>query len=89
MLFLDALGYALSCAIMPRFIISIRELYDRDLQDRWQGIDTGFGRCSEQFSSDSENVSATAFADIVLRGHQANDLETIELEEVTSNSSEV
>ena len=28
---------------MPRFIISIRELYDRDLQNRWQGIDTGFG----------------------------------------------
>ncbi|KAF8550482.1 hypothetical protein OG21DRAFT_1499748 [Imleria badia] len=43
MLFLDALSYSLSCAIMPRFIMSIRELYDRDLENRWQGIDTGFG----------------------------------------------
>lgn len=43
MLFLDTLSYSLSCAIMPRFIMSIRELYDRDLENRWQGIDTGFG----------------------------------------------
>ena len=32
---------------MPRFIINIREMYDRDLQDRWQGIDTGFGLIEE------------------------------------------
>ncbi|KAF8138798.1 hypothetical protein EV363DRAFT_1314817 [Boletus edulis] len=43
MLFLDTLSYSLSCAIMPRFIISIRELYDRNLENRWQGIDSGFG----------------------------------------------
>jgi hypothetical protein len=47
MLFLYALGYSLSCAIMPRFIISIRELYHRDLRNRWQGIDTGFGVFSQ------------------------------------------
>ncbi|KAF8559778.1 hypothetical protein OG21DRAFT_1503006 [Imleria badia] len=32
MMFLDALGYSLCCALMPRFIISIRELYDRDVR---------------------------------------------------------
>jgi len=47
MLFMDALGYSLSCAIMARFIISIRELYHRDVWDRWQGIDTGFGVFSQ------------------------------------------
>jgi hypothetical protein len=28
--------------MMPRFIIGVRELYDRR-DGRWQGIDTGFG----------------------------------------------
>jgi hypothetical protein len=27
---------------MPRFIINVRELYDRDPHGRWQGIDSGF-----------------------------------------------
>ncbi|KAI9574382.1 hypothetical protein HD554DRAFT_2165880 [Boletus coccyginus] len=56
-MFLDTLSYSLSCAIMPRFIISIRELYDRDLQNRWQGIDTGFGVLVA-----SENADGTTIA---------------------------
>ena len=34
------------CTIMPRFIISIRELYDREVRRDWQGIDSGFGLLS-------------------------------------------
>lgn len=84
MLFLNTLSYALSCAIMPRFIISIRELYDRDIRERWQGIDTGFGRCLEQSSSSntSEGVSTIAVVDVILGEAQAVDDEQIELEEV-------
>ena len=49
--------------IMPRFIISVRELYDSDLRGRWQGIDTGFGVSSQPISSGNAAVSAIEFAD--------------------------
>ena len=49
---------------MPRFIISVRELYDRDLRGRWQGIDTGFGVLSQPISSGNAAVSAIHFADV-------------------------
>ena len=52
--------------MMPRFIISVRELYDRDLRDRWEGIDTGFGVLSQPVASGNAVVSAIAFADINL-----------------------
>ena len=48
---------------MPRFIISVRELYDRDLRGRWQGIDTGFGVLSQPISRGNAAVSAIQFAD--------------------------
>ena len=48
---------------MPRFIISMRELYDHDLYGRWQGIDTGFGVLSQPVSSGNAAVSAIRFAD--------------------------
>ncbi|KAF8548764.1 hypothetical protein OG21DRAFT_1500821 [Imleria badia] len=80
MLFLDALGYSLCCAMMPRFIISIRELYDRDVRERWQGIDTGFGR---SFSTGSEGVSTTVLTDVILGEVQVDDVEAIELKEAS------
>lgn len=49
--------------MMPRFIINVRELYDHDLHDRWQGIDTGFGVLSQPVQVASAAVSAIAFAD--------------------------
>lgn len=52
MLFLDVLTYPLVCALMPRFIIGIRASYDRDRVKRWQGIDTGFGVCSQSAGGD-------------------------------------
>jgi hypothetical protein len=42
---------------MPRFIMAIRELYDRDRRDGWRGVDTGFGVYSEPVSGGDEDVS--------------------------------
>jgi len=63
-LFLSACCYTTLCAMMPRFIIGVRELYDRDLRDRWQGVDTGFGVLSQPIAGENAVVSAIAFADI-------------------------
>ena len=49
---------------MPRFIISVRELYDRDLRGLQQGIDTGFGVSSQPISSGNAALSAIQFADL-------------------------
>ena len=62
-LILALLYYIALCTMMPRFIISVRELYDRDLRARWQGIDTGFGVLSQPISSGNVAVSAIQFAD--------------------------
>lgn len=50
--------------MMPRFIISIRELYDHDHRGRLQGIDTGFGVSSQPVDSENTAVSTIAFADV-------------------------
>ena len=52
--------------MMPRFIISVRELYDRDLRARWQGDDTGFGVLSQPNASENAVVSAISFARVAL-----------------------
>ena len=57
-------GYMIICPIMPRVILSIRELYDKDLHGRWQGIDTGFGVVSQPLSSWNVAVTTTAPVDI-------------------------
>ena len=60
--------FMLSCItmgpMMPRFIISVRELYERDLCRRWQGVDTGFGVLSQHITSQTTSVSVMAFADV-------------------------
>ena len=72
---------------MPRFIISVRELYDRDLRGRWQGIDTGFGVLSQPVSGGNAAVSAIRFANAALVGQEdqvvegeVDDSEAIQLE---------
>jgi hypothetical protein len=60
MTFLICFVYFLFAAIMPRFIISVRELYDRDLRAPEQGIDSGFGVPSQPIRV----LSAIAFADV-------------------------
>jgi len=64
MVFLDAFIYLIFATIMPRFIISVRELYDRDLRAQWQGVDTGFGLSSQPMVGQHWAVSAIAFADV-------------------------
>ena len=63
---MNALVMILLFSMMPRFIISIRELYDRDLRRRWQGIDTGFGVLSQPTAGENPTMSAIGFADVTL-----------------------
>ena len=49
--------------MVPRFIISIRELYDRDLRGNWEGNDTGFGVLSRPAANGTVVVSTIAFAE--------------------------
>ena len=64
LLFLSTLSYTFIALMSPRFIISIRELYDHDLHDRWNGIDSGFGVLSQAVAGGDAVVSAIAFADV-------------------------
>ena len=56
---------------MPRFIISVRELYDRDSRGRVYGIDSGFGVISQHETSQNATVSGIAFADNEAGGDQS------------------
>jgi len=92
MQFLALLVCILLCSMMPRFIISVRELYDHDTC-RQQGIDTGFG-ISSQLDGHNAAVSAIAFADVtpgedqVMEG-DGNDSEAIRLEAVGGGAHRV
>ncbi|KAF8126716.1 hypothetical protein EV363DRAFT_560190 [Boletus edulis] len=61
-LFLYAFSYIIFYPLIPRFIISIRELYDRDIHGRLH-IDTGFGVQSRPNVGLDTTVSAMVFAD--------------------------
>ena len=50
---------------MPRFVIGVRELYDRNPSARGR-IDTGFGVRSQPIASENTVLSAIAFADVAL-----------------------
>ena len=50
--------------MLPRFMVGIRELYDRDSHRDCQGIDSGFGILSRPATGENQTVSAIAFADI-------------------------
>ena len=60
---LSAICSSLLCCLTPRFIISVRELYDRDLRGLRQGIDTGFGVLSQSLSGENARISTILFAD--------------------------
>ena len=54
---------------MPRFIMAIRELYDRDSRDGWRGVDTGFGMFSEPvYGGNEEEVSAVFQVRAIVQG---------------------
>ncbi|KAF8452901.1 hypothetical protein L210DRAFT_3639344 [Boletus edulis BED1] len=58
--FLDVFNYVAFYTLIPRFIISIRELYDRDIRGRFH-IDTGFGLRSRSNPGLDTTVSALVF----------------------------
>ncbi|KAF8434806.1 hypothetical protein L210DRAFT_3552406 [Boletus edulis BED1] len=62
MLFLSTFVYIIFFALVPRFIISIRELYDHDTHGR-SHIDTGFGMRSRLNVGANTTMSAMVFTD--------------------------
>lgn len=70
MAFLACFTYLLLCSIMPRFIISVRELYDRDPHRGRQAIDSGFGVLLQLTIGENETVSAIVFAGVSPEGGQ-------------------
>ena len=83
-LVLTLLYFISLCPMTPRFIISVRELYDRDLRGHRQGIDTGFGVLSQPISNGNAAMSAIEFAAGKEQGQLAegevDDSEAIRLE---------
>ncbi|KAF8449462.1 hypothetical protein L210DRAFT_863951 [Boletus edulis BED1] len=61
-LWLSTFAYVYFYALVPRFIISIRELYDRDVHGRFH-IDTGFGIHSRSNVGANTTISAMVFTD--------------------------
>ncbi|KAF8130140.1 hypothetical protein EV363DRAFT_1218981 [Boletus edulis] len=61
--FLVMLAIVAITPMMPRSIISMRELYDRDIRGRWEGIDTAFGTLSQPAATENTVISMMAFAD--------------------------
>ncbi|KAF8125335.1 hypothetical protein EV363DRAFT_1434808 [Boletus edulis] len=59
-LFLVSFGYVLFYTLISRFMIGIRELYDRDIRGRFH-IDTGFGVLSQLNTGLDTTVSAVVF----------------------------
>lgn len=62
LVFLGLLGVISLYPVIPRFILGVRELYDKDSRGRCEGIDTGFG-VSSRAERNAVN-SAIAFADV-------------------------
>ena len=96
--FLAMFAIVTICPMMPRFIINVRELYDRDIRHGWQGVDTGFGVLSQPLASQNAPVSAIAFAEVtpgqesqdeVVEENAANEPETIRLEPFGDNMHQV
>ncbi|KAG9310135.1 hypothetical protein JVU11DRAFT_9750 [Chiua virens] len=65
MIFLSSISTMLLFVMLPRFIIHIREVYDRDVRVGcgMQGIDTGFG-IGSQTTREDRNLSGIVFADV-------------------------
>ena len=69
--------------MMPRFIISVRELHYRETCCRWQGVDTGFSVVSQSIASqNAPGESAIAFADVAPEQEQVEEGDTNEMEAI-------
>lgn len=85
-LWVDSVVILCLYTMLPRFIISIRELYDRQCHRHCQGIDTGFGVLSQLATDEDQVVSAIAFADAIQGQSEDQALEghVCELESIPS-----
>lgn len=85
-LFLELVCSITIYPITPRFIIKVRELYERDLHGRWQGNHTGLGVLSQTNVNGNTVVSTIVFADVSEQNQatedHTDDVETIQLEVV-------
>ncbi|KAI9459277.1 hypothetical protein HD554DRAFT_2137443 [Boletus coccyginus] len=92
LLFLFLFCDTIICSIMPRFIISIRELYDRSLHAHRQDIDIGFGAFSQTITGGNTVISAIAFADVATEQEKSQvvdgDSVTIRVEELERGSTD-
>ena len=60
--FLRLTAFTTIVPLIPRFIISVREIYDRDTRGRLH-VDTGFGASGRSIDDENALVSTIAFAD--------------------------
>ena len=60
-------SYIAVIPMIPRFIISMRELYDHNGYSQQKGIDSGFGVLSQPTASPNVVMSAIAFAGVTFR----------------------
>ncbi|KAF8427615.1 hypothetical protein L210DRAFT_3565041 [Boletus edulis BED1] len=70
-LVLSTFPFIIFYVLVPRFIISIRELYHRDIHGRRSHVDTGFGVQSRSSAGPDATVSAMVFVD----GNQGPEVE--------------
>jgi len=83
--FTNLLSLMLLFSMLPRFIINIRELYDRDILRHQQGIDTGFGAFSRTIACEDGTMPTIAFADLCAQTEgQIMELHTGDLEMLAS-----
>jgi len=61
--FVSGFIYVAFYILIPRFIISIRELYDHDIRGRFH-IDTGFGLVSRSNAGPDTTMSMMVFVDV-------------------------
>lgn len=64
------LSYTILCPALPRFVLDIREMYDRDLRGGTRRVDTGFGMFSRQIFISSVVVDPMVFVDISIDSEQ-------------------
>lgn len=83
MLFLTTFVSIPLFTILPRFIVGVREMHERDPTRGWEGIDSAFGALSQPIVSENTAVSAITFPDFASGQTQIleeDDVEAIQLE---------
>jgi len=85
-LYINAIYSVFLYTIVPRFIISIRELYDHEAHYSWKGVDTGFGvlsQCVVRVNGGASMTSISFADDDLLLENDSNGSDVIVLEVVS------